>query len=237
MIAFVGCGGKTSLIEAVIEELKEDLFPIIHTTTTKIFLPETSGEIIISTDFNIHMNAVKNNMNKVITLGYEINRENKVVGLPQGWVDQINRLQPEACILVEADGCKGKSIKLYETFEPCVPIHTKSIVVVIGIDGFTGGDILEMAHRPEQFMSIFENLTLPSIDERIAALFHKRGLIGGLKGTLDCYVFINKVTQENLATAKEIGYRIQALGDGYLKGIILGNTLSDQKVISVIGVR
>ncbi|WP_068557360.1 selenium cofactor biosynthesis protein YqeC [Thermotalea metallivorans] len=223
VVVFVGCGGKTSAIEGVLQELICQGIPVIHTTTTKIYLPK-ERPVVVNSEPDGLIEGIERAKGKTVTLGCAVDGEGKLLGIPKEWMEMLHKRFPRHCILIEGDGCKGKSIKVYGEHEPCIPSQADKVVIVVGLDAFLEVPIGKVAHRVEALGKCFENKENPDLEERIAALFHPRGLVKGLDGTGEKYVFINKVTDHQLPVARKIGEEIMLLGKDILHSVILGDT-------------
>jgi probable selenium-dependent hydroxylase accessory protein YqeC len=224
VVSFVGCGGKTSVIEVVMKELRDIEIPLIHTTTTKIWLPEAEDrQTLISESLTVLKKEINKAQKKVISIGSGKTEDGKLVGIPDSWVKEICLNFPHYCVLVEADGCKGKSIKLYGDNEPCIPKESHTTVILLGLDAFEDRNINEIVHRPECFLENFETKH-PSVEERVRSLFWTKGLVSGARSDGDKYVFLNKVTDEKLLLARAIARKILDVGEEQLTGVMLGDT-------------
>ena len=137
--AFVGAGGKTTLIHRQAERDRAEGKRVFVTTSTHMFAePDT----VLSDDAD--------------TIIAELNRTGYVMaGIPEG--EKIRALSPETfekvcaqadVVLIEADGSNRKSIKFPNSTEPVLPDNVEEIVVVCGLRG-VGKKLHEVAHRPE----------------------------------------------------------------------------------------
>ncbi len=137
--AFVGAGGKTTLIHKQVTAFRAEGKRVFVTTSTHMFLePDT----VLSDDPD--------------TILAELNRTGYVMaGIPEG--EKIRSLSPETyakvcaqadVVLIEADGSNRKPIKFPNSTEPVLPDHVEEIVVVCGLQAL-GRPLVEAAHRPE----------------------------------------------------------------------------------------
>lgn len=128
VIAFVGAGGKTTLIQKMARELQRKGKRVIVTTTTHMYKPDETWNGI-----------------EVACVPCETEPE-KVQGLPREAYLQLKK----RCdvLLVEADGSKRKPLKVPAMHEPVIP---EDADVVIGIAGeaAVGHTLREACHRPE----------------------------------------------------------------------------------------
>lgn len=225
VIAFVGCGGKTSLIEGIITEWMDKGLPVLHTTTTKIYPPE-GRKIILGSDLHRLAEDLRKAGDALITAAaaYTLEDECKLLGLPIGWFPMLKQVCSDYGIFVEADGCRGQSIKLYDDHEPCLPFEADRIIILTGMDAFTCNRIEEKAHRYPLLQKSFPDISSYSLQERVEILFHPKGLIGKLPKAISKTLFLNKVTEENLEQAKMIGDLLLEGAGAMLKGVMIGNT-------------
>lgn len=137
--AFVGAGGKTTLIHSQAELFRAEGKRVFVTTSTHMFAePDT----VLSDDAD--------------TIIAELNRTGYVMaGIPEG--EKIRALSPETyetvcaqadVVLIEADGSNRKPIKFPNSTEPVLPDNVEEIVVVCGLQAL-GRPLVEVAHRPE----------------------------------------------------------------------------------------
>ena len=137
--AFVGAGGKTTLIHKQAAAFRAEGKRVFVTTSTHMFLePDT----VLSDDADTVIAA--------------LNRTGYVMaGIPEG--EKIRALSPETyetvcaqadVVLIEADGSNRKSIKFSNSTEPVLPDNVEEIVVVCGLQAL-GRPLIEVAHRPD----------------------------------------------------------------------------------------
>ena len=137
--AFVGAGGKTTLIHEQAAQFRAEGKRVFVTTSTHMFMePDT----VLSDD-------------PEVILG-ELNRTGYVMaGIPEG--EKIRSLSPgtykKVCahadvVLIEADGSNRKPIKFPNSTEPVLYENVEEIVVVCGLQAL-GSPLMEAAHRPE----------------------------------------------------------------------------------------
>ena len=137
--AFVGSGGKTTLIHKQAAAFRAEGKRVFVTTTTHMYRePDT----VLTDDPDVILT-------ELYRTGYVM------AGLPEG--QKIRALSPETyakvcahadVVLVEADGSNGKPIKYPNSTEPVLPDNVEEIVVVCGLQAL-GKPLMEVAHRPE----------------------------------------------------------------------------------------
>ncbi len=137
--AFVGAGGKTTLIHAQAEQFRAEGRRVFVTTSTHM---ATEPDTVLSDDPAVILR--------------ELDRTGYVMaGLPHG--EKIGPLSPETyaqvcrqadVVLVEADGSNRKPIKFPNATEPVIYGNVEEIVVVCGLHAL-GKPIGDVAHRLE----------------------------------------------------------------------------------------
>lgn len=137
--AFVGAGGKTTLIHRQAAAFRAEGKRVFVTTSTHMFIePDT----VLSDD-----------PDRIIA---ELHRTGYVMaGLPEGQKIRSLSLETYAkvcahadVVLVEADGSNQKPIKYPNSTEPVLPDNVEEIVVVCGLQAL-GKPLREVSHRPE----------------------------------------------------------------------------------------
>ena len=137
--AFVGAGGKTTLIHEQAARYRAQGKRVFVTTSTHMFIePDT----VLSDDSEVIL--------------AQLNRTGYVMaGIPEG--EKIRSLSSETyervcsyadVVLLEADGSSRKPIKFPNSTEPVLPDNVEEIVVVCGLQAI-GKPLIEIAHRPE----------------------------------------------------------------------------------------
>ena len=137
--AFVGAGGKTTLIHEQAAAFRAEGKQVFVTTSTHMFMePDT----VLSDDPDLILSELH-------CKGYVM------AGRPEG--QKIRALSPETyakicaqadVVLVEADGSNQKPIKYPNHTEPVLPENVEEILVVCGLRAL-GKPLCEVAHRPE----------------------------------------------------------------------------------------
>jgi len=164
--AFVGAGGKTSLIEYLAGKVVERNKKTVITTTTKIYAREP---YILLTQNRGSNDATGNPIRAGKTI-----ENGKLTAVT---FDDIRELEKTFdTVLIEADGAKGKPLKYPAPHEPVIPPFSGMVFVLAGLDslfgqikekvfrwnilgekwGLTGSEIIS----PEIFSSFFTNEVL-----------------------------------------------------------------------------
>ena len=137
--AFVGAGGKTSLIRKYANKYRAEGKKVFVTTTTHMFIEE---DTLLTDDAEEIIRALEKT-------GYVM------AGIPEG--RKITALSEktyrEVCkhadvVLVEADGSKHMPIKFPDEKEPVIPANADEIIIVCGLQAI-GGKAEKVSQRLE----------------------------------------------------------------------------------------
>ncbi|MBN1254035.1 MAG: putative selenium-dependent hydroxylase accessory protein YqeC [Deltaproteobacteria bacterium] len=215
VIALTGGGGKTTLMFALAEELRDKGLRVITTTTTKIFepTPDQTPFLIIEADEGRAMTSIKEGLlhNGHVTFAAQRFPEGKIGGVDPQLIDKMARELSVDHIIVEADGAKRLPIKAPGDQEPVIPTATTLLIPIVGIDALGKPLNGEQAFRPERIAELTETqLGAPITPQLIATIMiHPQGLMKGTPSGARIIPFINKVeTKEDLAGAQEVGGEI-----------------------------
>lgn len=145
-IAFTGAGGKTTAVYTCVREMREEGLPAAAVTTTKMWKPQ-EGFLLWRDDLSAEevKEWIRLHGMRPVTIGREL-PDGKIGSIPlnalKTLVDQGVRL------CVEADGAKGKWIKIPNDREPVVPDFCDAVIGILNQKAL-GKSFLEVAHRPE----------------------------------------------------------------------------------------
>lgn len=132
IIACVGAGGKTSLLQSLAAQAVEGKRSVLLTSTTKMFYHQTAGYAqVISQDYAEGAARMAALLAAGQTAAWFCRRDGeKVIGVPPAWLDSIAVQLPALYILAEADGARRCLIKAPSGREPVIPAGT---VMTVGI--------------------------------------------------------------------------------------------------------
>ncbi|WP_031513837.1 selenium cofactor biosynthesis protein YqeC [Desulfofalx alkaliphila] len=136
MVCFVGGGGKTSLMLKLAEMCGKNN-NVLVSTTTKMYSwqLEKAGKLVIESNYQLLRQRLANILkdSPIVAAGSRLVGD-KVVGLDAKCLDEIYDEGLFDYILVEADGSRGKSLKLPAGNEPIIPERCTAVYVVTGAD-------------------------------------------------------------------------------------------------------
>jgi molybdenum cofactor cytidylyltransferase len=235
LVAFVGGGGKTSLLFALGAALPGRR---ILTTTTRIFAAQMklAAEVIFATEgtekIEEEIEEVLDRYGTCLVVGAVEGEKAKGVPpeLPGKWL-----ARPDVdFVLVEADGSRMRPIKAPAAHEPVIPPAATVVVPMVAIDALDGR-FSQIVHRPEvaaellQWSVFSEQL---SVGDVARLVIHPQGGLKGVPEGARVMVFINKVeTAAQLTAARQIAQQI--LHTPRIDRVIIGAAKTDQPVREV----
>jgi probable selenium-dependent hydroxylase accessory protein YqeC len=153
VVALVGAGGKTTLAYGLAREARLRGWRVLVTTTTHMgTLPEaTTGPVFVEAEGgDAGVAEALAREGRATLLGRRV-RPDKLEGvLPE----RVDALRSRAdLVVVEADGARGRSLKVPAAHEPVVPSSTSLLVVVAALDVLDAGLDATRVHRLELVLS------------------------------------------------------------------------------------
>jgi probable selenium-dependent hydroxylase accessory protein YqeC len=170
LVAVAGAGGKTTLVYALAAEARAAGLTVLVTTTTHMgMLPEaTTGPVLMESDgpADAALDEALRREGRATLLGRRV-RADKLEGLPP---DRVDALASRAdLVLVEADGARGRSLKVPAAHEPVVPGRATALLVVAALDAL-GAPLDEgMVHRLELVLAATGRGAGDLVDEQAVA--------------------------------------------------------------------
>jgi len=166
VLACVGAGGKTTTCWRLWAETRTKGWQPVFTTTTRILEPALPGNSALLLSNDPRPARIRQVMCEVDGLILAASRlpdavtdalpnsiapalPIKLAGFPSEWLDRLSQALPGITWLVEADGARGRGLKLPAAHEPAVPARTTIVAVLMHVD-VIGCPLDEVAaHRPE----------------------------------------------------------------------------------------
>lgn len=148
-VAFVGAGGKSTLLLGVGHEIAGSEAPVVMATTTRMSADQAPAWAELCTNLSQVERALASATPAFLIEGIE---GSKAMGISPLLADEIYQ-STAATVLVEADGAQGRPFKAPAAEEPVIPSTTTLVVVVAGMDGL-GGIIADVCHRPERVAAL-----------------------------------------------------------------------------------
>jgi probable selenium-dependent hydroxylase accessory protein YqeC len=207
-IAFVGGGGKTSLMFALAEELLCCNNTVLTSTTTKVAHREAKlAPLVVLLEGSEKMKELREKLKseRHLFVSERLLDSGKVQGIAPSLADTFYRELPLDYLLVEADGSAGHPIKAPALHEPVIPESVTIVLALLGLEALGRMFSPETVFRPELAAKIMglkpgEELSASAL----ATLFlNPQGLFKGTPGSAKKMAFLNKVDllpQESKAT-------------------------------------
>lgn len=162
IVAIIGGGGKTTLLERLGDDLVSRGLRVILTTTTKMQNPP-GVPLVLQDETQTFIASTRATLEKkglvAVAKDYYKSRTN-LLGINQGYVSELRRFAD--VIVVEADGCRQRSLKTHKEYEPVIPLMTTCTIIICGAD-VVGAQLSDKTvHRAQLFAEKWD-LALNSI--------------------------------------------------------------------------
>ena len=236
IVTIIGGGGKTSLMYYLVRVLKEQGEQVIGTATTKLSSQARSGHSFIrARSLSVAHQIVKMVKERAeyttLVYGEVEGSPEKMMGIPQEWVEELATQNPETLFVVEGDGSVGKSLKGHLPSEPVIPSRSSLVIAVIGIDAVGAQISSQYVHRPERICELLkvEPKSLSTIEMITKLLFHPQGYFHNCSSHQVIVPFINKVeSASQQQQAEELAHQILAVKHPQVGGVIVGSMRKEE---------
>jgi probable selenium-dependent hydroxylase accessory protein YqeC len=204
VVALVGAGGKTTLAYRLAAEARAAGLRVLVTTTTHMGARAEAlvGPVVLEAEGDERLREALATSGRATLLGRRL-REDKIEGVSP---ERVDELAGEAdLVLVEADGARGRSLKVPAAHEPVVPPSTTLLLVLAALDvlGQPLGE--ERVHRLERVLEATGKAKGDATDETalVAALTHPSGYPSRVPPGRRAGVFLNKAEDAAALAAAE----------------------------------
>jgi probable selenium-dependent hydroxylase accessory protein YqeC len=212
VVSVVGAGGKTTLVYRLAADARTAGLRVLVTTTTHMgTLPEaTTGPVLVEEEGGRteEVVAALAASGLATLLGRRL-REDKLEGVAPERVDEL--CSSADLTLVEADGARGRSLKVPASHEPVLPRLTSLVVVVAALDVLGEPLTDDRIHRLDLVSAATGTTIGEAVDEDtvVSCLRYARGYVSRLPAGARAAVFLNKVEDvERRAAALRIARRV-----------------------------
>lgn len=229
-IALVGGGGKTTLMFALAEELKQAGQRLVTSCTTKLWHREAcSANSVFFTEKDSAWRAKIGEVFKAggyVFLARDLLQTGKVQGISPSLADAVYRDIAIDYLILEADGAAGHPVKAPSEHEPVIPLTATKVIAMLGLEVLGRRLGPEIAFR----INLVSKLTGVSPGEilapsALARLFlNPEGLFKGSPAAAERIVFLNKLDllkEKNIA--KELVSAILEKDQGKIGHIVIGS--------------
>ena len=211
VVAVVGAGGKTTLVYRMASEARACGLTVLVTTTTHMGTmdEEVTGPVLVdgeSADTLVALGEALAGEGRATLLGRRV-RPDKLEGIAAARVDVLAPLAD--LVLVEADGARGRSLKVPAPHEPVIPASTTVVVVVCAMDVLGQPLDDDHVHRVALVRAATGVEAGEAVDEDClaAALRHQDGYPSRIPARARAGVFLNKAEDD---AALDAGARLAA---------------------------
>jgi len=228
-IAVVGAGGKSTLLFALAEELREHGCSVVSTTTTKIWLWQRD---LAAKSMYLADTAWEETLGKALErYGHVfVSRKplpsRKTAGISKDLADAIFELPGVDHVIVEADGAAGRPVKVPSEHEPVIPDSATTVIAVMGLEALFARCVEENVFRMEPFRAM-TGLEIGSelSPETLTKIFlNPSGLFRGSPGDARRVAFLNKMDLvENHGAARRLARSILASNETRVERVVLGS--------------
>jgi probable selenium-dependent hydroxylase accessory protein YqeC len=210
--AVAGAGGKTTLVYTLAAQARAASLRVLVTTTTHMgTLPgEVTGPVFVEAEGGVGpgLERALATEGRATLLGRRI-REDKLEGVTPERVASLASLAD--LVLVEADGARGRSLKVPAEHEPVVPAAATLLIVVAALDVLGAPLDEQRVHRVERVLEVAGGSPRP-VDEGVvaASLLHPAGYPSRRPPRAGLAAFLNKAEDgPALASATRIAERLR----------------------------
>ncbi|OED43267.1 hypothetical protein ACH42_10625 [Endozoicomonas sp. (ex Bugula neritina AB1)] len=158
IIAAVGAGGKSSILEFLALVLKRSGQRVLLTTTTRIFRPEISGfcqhvDSVIDHDVEAQL-KIPAHSGTITVVGLPCENPKKLSAPDKKLFSELIHQNKYDNILIESDGSRHLPLKAPSLHEPVIPEDSQVVLGVTGWKGLAQPATNETIHRWDYFSRI-----------------------------------------------------------------------------------
>ena len=215
VVSLVGAGGKTTTLYGLVTELRRMGLSVVATTTTHTQTPDsptTAPPMVFASEEDNWLQSVRARLDRygAVTVVRARKRQDKLKGLEPEDIDPLRGMAD--CVIIEADGARGRSLKAPAPHEPAVPEWTTSTIIMAGIDVLGRRLDEDSVHRLEIVQELSGAAKGSRIVEEVIALALVRGYFPVIPKTSRKIVFLNKVNDARLKQAERVGELLLSAG-------------------------
>lgn len=212
VVAFVGAGGKSTLMFCLAGELAAAGLRVVTTTTTHLFslqMRQAPASLMLRDAGTLpaELPGLLAEYGHVAVAGGVTAAGDKVQGLPPELIDRLAAHPAVDVVLAEADGARGLPFKAPAGHEPVIPASATLVCPVVGLDVLGRALGPEHVHRPEQVAALTGAALGDTVSPQMIAqvLAHHQGGAKGAPAGARLVPFLNKASDASaLSSAREI---------------------------------
>lgn len=215
VVSLVGAGGKTTVLYALSMELRRRGLSVVATSTTHMQMPRTAATappLVVVDEEDNWLATVKTRLARYgsVTVIANRARQDKMRGLEPVMIDPLRSLAD--CVVIEADGARGRSLKAPADHEPALADETTLSVVLVGLDVLGKTLDEKHVHRVEIVKSLAKAAPASEVTEEVVVACVVDGYFGKLPRGGRKIVFLNKASDERLRAAELLGRALLRAG-------------------------
>lgn len=199
-VAFVGAGGKTTLMFRLAAELAASGYAVVTSTTTRLSARETLFAPLCfacenADDMLRELPSALARARHVLAVGCARPTSDRLDGLSFETLTRIAALSEVDFLLVEADGSRERPFKAPAAHEPAIPDCVTTVVPVVGLDTLGRPLTADYVHRPELVADLAQCVLGATITPAImaAVIGHTQGGGKNVPAGARIIPFLNKV--------------------------------------------
>lgn len=229
LLTVVGAGGKSTLLIALVRELRDRGARVGGATTTKMWRREAeeAGRLVLTgekgwTDRLDREIAA----GRPVFLGRRLLPSGKVEGIEGDLADALFHSSKLDYLVVEGDGAAGRPLKAPGPGEPVVPAAATRVVALAGLESLGRAVEDEVVFRVERFEEVTGASRGSPITARVLARVFARpaGLFRGSPEGARRTAFLNKADlAAEPAAAQDLARRILETGGARIREVVLGS--------------
>jgi molybdenum cofactor cytidylyltransferase len=214
VVSLVGAGGKTTILYALSVELRRRGLSVVATSTTHLQMPasaSTTPPLVVIDEEDNWLSTVKARIAKYgsATVIASRVREDKLQGLDPVLIDPLRSLVD--CVVIEADGARGRSLKAPADHEPVVPEETTLSVVIAGLDVLVETLDAKHVHRAEIVKRLARAAPASEVTPDVIAAAVIEGYLPKLRRGR-WLAFLNKASDDRLRVAEALAGKLLRRG-------------------------
>jgi molybdenum cofactor cytidylyltransferase len=225
VVSLVGAGGKTTVLFSLAIDLRKRGFSVVATSTTRMQIPvtpTTAPPLVVVDDEDNWLTTVKSRLARYgsVAVIQSRERDDKLLGLETVMIDPLRSLAD--CVVVEADGARGRSLKAPADHEPVIPDETTLTIIIVGLDVLDQRLDADQVHRLEVVTALSGTVPGMEVTERVVADAVIKGYLPKIPKGSRHLVFLNKASDYRLRVAERLG---EMLLRGGVSEVVFGEAI------------
>ena len=211
VVSLVGAGGKTTVLYALMVELRRQGLSVVATSTTHMQMPTTATTmppLVVVGEEDNWLKTVKARLRRYgsVTVVKDRKRDDKLSGVDPVMMDPLRSLAD--CVVIEADGARGRSLKAPASHEPVIPDETTLTVILVGLDVLGLELDADHVHRLEIVAGLSGAAPGMEVTGAVIADAIVKGYLPKIPKGSRHTVFLNKAGDHRRRAAESIGERL-----------------------------